>query len=443
MKKIVCPKCESYIIRNDSEIYCTNCSLEAFYPLIGEIPIMISRLNEINEQLIFSQVDYDLLIEKTQILRSLLRYDDLVNTYELLFHHFSEEVALHFGEIFEGIMQLFNEIFISTNLCEILTEKLSFESMIKLLILKAKCFELLSFNYFLPFKGNIIEDLNISSNFYKGSNERKVLRELGLLPKNEKISKFEIGFEKEIILCNKCLIQIDDNKNEYLWEIAKNYSNLGEYDNSLYHYNQITNMDGLEETDLDLWKRKAMNYKNLGETSKFIRCCSQIVTLTDIDEDEISSFYEFVGLMDDEKTFEMLKEVNDSYRFFKAALDVAYNQGIKFFEKINYSNALDQFNKCLDLEDNLLDIDMFLPLYFKAITLVKMGRHKEALNYWDKLLQMDETFATAWAYKTLCIINTEGPNDFSKECLKTAIFFEPENDIANNISKNFKLLYKH
>ena len=108
MKKIVCPKCESYIIRNDSEIYCTNCSLEAFYPLIGEIPIMISRLNEINEQLIFSQVDYDLLIEKTQILRWLLRYDDLVNTYELLFHHFSEEVALHFGVIFEGIMQLFN-----------------------------------------------------------------------------------------------------------------------------------------------------------------------------------------------------------------------------------------------------------------------------------------------------------------------------------------------
>jgi len=97
-----------------------------------------------------------------------------------------------------------------------------------------------------------------------------------------------------------------------------------------------------------------------------------------------------------------------------------YNRGIEFYFKGKYEEALESFNKVIELKPD------FAKAWFnKSVILGKLARYNEALEACDKAIQLSPDFAEAWNNKG-AILGELGKYKEALEAINKAIELKPD-----------------
>ncbi len=432
MTKFICPYCESEVEKFNPMFICPHCGLYAFIGLNNDkesILENINKLNQINSQLENNE-SYDLVLEKLQILKFLLRYDEVIETYVYLFNNLTEERMKYLEEFVWDILYYFDPQY----------HTLSFQNIVRHLQLKASCNPLVTWGLFKPLEEDLTKGLKDAIETFK-------------------YPLFSNKFQNEIIWCYKCLLVLEGKNEDYLWEIAEQYSILQDFKKQLNFLNQIGLYFG---DDFNLWYVKSLVYNILGETKKSIISCAMAINQKDRDMESIQKLFEILGFDFNEDSFNYLNDVykdyiRDKYKlqtFENEAYSIARDDSIdelyiamELRDKFDYDLlndwhkrgilplklAMEEYYNALDLKNNVLDADLLDVWYQKGITHLKLHQYKDANECFDRVIEIVDSWPDAYVCKGLCLTTLSLKEGYWLDYLEKGLFYDANDEVAKNI----------
>jgi len=308
-------------------------------------------------------------------------------------------------------------------------------------------------------------------------------------------SKTFWDYPDETILCDKCektissnwekehnkqkkikLIKIteDYNSNRSTEESISDWYNhglelmeTGNYEEAIERFNNVIK---LVPDSLDAWFKKGFSYALLGKNQEAIKCFDKAIKicpeapgplaskgscLMNLASPNDTEKYMLDAIKCFDKAIKNIQDGNTTWDNKKQAT-IWNNKGGAYYILKNYNQALECFNKTIELDPNIYlgenktifekinkNLNNFSILYNKGNAFLSSGEYSKAIECYDKALKIDSSKVnalnnkgTAWDYL--------GEYDKAIECYNQVLSKDPKNSVAlTNKADTLKSLKKY
>ena len=97
-------------------------------------------------------------------------------------------------------------------------------------------------------------------------------------------------------------------------------------------------------------------------------------------------------------------------------------RGNEFFKKKQFEEAIEWYNKSIDLNSNYISA-----FYNKALALTRLKKNEEAIDFFDQVIKINPKYISALSSKGIALMHLN-KNEDALVCMKKAIDLDPNLD---------------